>query len=147
MGFDGDSDDDEDEAGPDGDFVPPSANLMSGLMVCGSAIRPTTPQVSSASLPGCADEDYLMDEILEDTGMAFGKCDNSLDAGPSMVFNPKKNGRAGSLASMETDFDAALSDLLDLTEESDDSEDEQPRRPSRQSSRDRSVRFASAVEV
>jgi len=145
--FDSDSDV-EDDAAVAGDFVPPPADLMSGLMVCGSAIRPITPQVASPSLPGSADidgedEDYLMDEILEDTGMVFGKGADPLDAGAS-VFDAKKAGRSASLASLETDLDAALSNLLGLGDDS-DSDGEQPSRPMRQDSK--SVRFAPSIEV
>eukprot|EP00929_Paragymnodinium_shiwhaense_P114435 TRINITY_DN82832_c0_g1_i1.p1 TRINITY_DN82832_c0_g1~~TRINITY_DN82832_c0_g1_i1.p1 ORF type:complete len:567 (+),score=107.32 TRINITY_DN82832_c0_g1_i1:126-1826(+) len=150
MEFDGDSDVEEDEAGAV-DFVPPSADLMSGLMVCGSSIRPTTPQVATPSLPGSTqgeDEDMLMDEILEDTGMVFGRgTDHFCLDGEPYMFDVKK-GRAGSLASQETDFEAALSELLGLDEDS-ESEEEQPARPRRTDSKSdsKSVRFASAIEV
>jgi len=73
---------DEDEDLMDGDDeggeeMLPAGDLM-GLMVCGSAIRPSRPEPGClkrevSPLPGSVeDEDQLMDGILEDAGMVFG---------------------------------------------------------------------------
>jgi hypothetical protein len=57
-------------------FVPPSADAMAGLVICGSAIKRVGAVCADAGaqLPGSTnqDEDVLMDGILEETGAVFG---------------------------------------------------------------------------
>jgi hypothetical protein len=126
----------EDELGPEADgngelegFVEPSPDDMAGLIICGSAIRASKP-AELGSLPGtvaCHEEDLLMDEILEDTGMVF--------AGSSSDNAGKTSALPGVLDACEEQM------LLDLSAE-----------PGSSESRKRSVRFnldseMNAIEV
>jgi len=158
-----DDDDDGSDEGDvcDGKFVAPPADLMAGLVICGSAIKlgggaglgSATPlsRGSTPLLPGCTnedvDEDCLMDEILEETGMVFGK--GAAAARARVQFNPQdtlSRPRANALVDYDDvdslchfDLNGMLIDINDCQGLALCKDEDTPLRPT--------VRFNMAIEV
>lgn len=63
------------------DFIPPCPTTLAGLVICGSALRPSTGQ-TQPSMPGAVadDDEEFLDKILEDAGMVFGGNSSALGA-------------------------------------------------------------------
>lgn len=111
------------------DFIPPCPSTLAGLVICGSALRPSTGQ-AQPSVPGAVadDDEEFLDKILEDAGMVFGG--NSAAVGAGVV--------ASSTPSCLDGLDPELF-ALDTEPERQRSEKGRPGTPS--------VRFNMAVEV
>jgi len=121
--LEGDCESEDGDDAHDG-FVAPGVDIMAGLVVCGSAIRPKS--TSSSSLPGAVDEeDSMMDDILEETGAVF--CHGKTPQSALTSF-----GSAGYLSACDEAMIMALGQEIEC--------------PTAEPMRKRSVRFNLAVE-
>jgi hypothetical protein len=117
------------------DFVPPSADILAGLMVCGSAIVGPK-HATTTLLPGSIspdDEDMLMDGILEETGAVFGMGSATPNFGASKPASIGASTRAPTEVSVLDD-----PGLLGLIDEP---------HSYNHTSRSRTVKISTAVEV
>jgi len=117
--LDGKEDTNDDSEGEMEDFEAPSADTMSGLFIQGSAIKGLSRQCVM-SLPGTVaddddgvDDDCLMDNILEDTGMVFNGTGTSAMGGSLVASRVKR----GAMPQEDSDIQHGLSCLDCLNDE------------------------------